>query len=137
MCQLARLGAKGLKYNYDPEDPRSWKTICLSCNVSRVLVHFLFFSFFLHRHIHVYPHLFSLFGCFNIFKLWDHCNWLAAVVVFLPNLAFSIHVLIPLFFCIMYNAGADLEGGQGGRGPPFQFVRDFFLVKIYNNFIIL
>ena len=92
----------------------------------------IFFSsfFFLNRHIHVYPHLFSLFGCVNIFKLWDHCNWLAAVVVFLPNLAFIIHVLIPLFFCIMYkiffNAGADLEGDREGRGPPFQFVRDFF-----------
>ena len=28
-------------------------------------------------------------------------------------------------------------GGRGGRGPPFQFVGDFFFVKIYNNFIIL
>ena len=24
-----------LEHNYDPENPRSWKTICQSCNVSR------------------------------------------------------------------------------------------------------
>ena len=31
----------------------------------------------------------------------------------------------------MYKAcpGADLGGGRGGRGPPFQFVGDFFLSK--------
>ena len=39
-----------------------------------------------------------LFVCFfNVFKLWDHCDWLTAVVVSLSNLAFII--LIPLIFC--------------------------------------
>ena len=42
------------------------------------------------------------FFFFNIFQLWDHCNWLIAVVVSLPNFAFII--LIPLFFCIMLYA---------------------------------
>ena len=38
---------------------------------------------------------------------------------------------------LFYSSGADLGGGRGGRGPPFQFVGDLFFVKIYNNFIIL
>jgi len=42
---------------------------------------------------------------------------------------------IYLFYTI--ETGANLGGGRGRRRPPFQFVRDFFFVKIYNNFIIL
>ena len=35
-------------------------------------------------------------------------------------------------------SGADLGVcAEAAAAPPFQFVRDFFFVKIYNNFIIL
>ena len=73
-------------------------------SVCHVTFHVMCLSIFVvvfNCHMCMYPHLFSLLVCFNIFKLLDHCNWLAAVVVFLPNLAFIIHVLIPLFFCMM------------------------------------
>ena len=35
------------------------------------------------------------------------------------------------------KAGADLGGAEAAAASPFQFVRDFFFLKIYNNFIIL
>ena len=70
-----------LDHNYDPEDPRSWKTICPSCNVSRnVSVHL--------RCCFKSSHVASLYLYIYIYiflKLWDHCNWLTAVVVSLPN----------------------------------------------------
>ena len=75
-----------LEHNYDPENPRSWKNVCPSCNVLRDVSSLSLLVVVFNSHMKL--HCFYIY--IYIFKLWDHCNWLTTVVASLPNKAFII-----------------------------------------------
>ena len=71
-CASTTLYMDALEHNYDPENPRLWKTIRPSCNVSHNM------SVRLRCFLLIVTQSFTV--SYMSFKLWNQCNWLTPVV---------------------------------------------------------